>query len=88
MRGGRYGFVLEAEEWRSCTYTCNPASLYQMSYTCIFFVARWPGTPPARDAAAAEATASPADVSGQPAGGDGAAPAQPQGGSRVSVSVG
>ena len=38
-----WGFVLEREEWRRCTYTRNPASLYQMEYECIFFVARWPG---------------------------------------------
>lgn len=38
-----FGFVLEREEWRRCRYTNNPASLYQMEYQCIFFVARWPG---------------------------------------------
>lgn len=36
------GFVLEHEEWRRCGYTTNPASLYQMAYTCMFFVARKP----------------------------------------------
>eukprot|EP00965_Chrysotila_dentata_P234844 6200408-Pleurochrysis_carterae.AAC.1 len=37
------GFVFEAEQWQRCAYTCNSASMYSMSYNCIFFVARWPG---------------------------------------------
>jgi len=41
------GFVFEREEWCRCSYTCNPQSLYQMQYNCIFFVARRPPRQPA-----------------------------------------
>jgi len=37
-----YGFVIEAEEWKRCSYTTNPKSLYQTEYNCIFFTARKP----------------------------------------------
>ena len=41
-----HGFVLEREEWKRCGYTKNPASMYQMAYECVFFVARWPAAAP------------------------------------------
>ena len=39
--------TFEREEWCRCSYTCNPQSLYQMQYNCIFFVARRPPRQPA-----------------------------------------
>ena len=39
------GFSFEREEPTRCAYTRNPASMYQMEYECVHFVARAPSTP-------------------------------------------
>lgn len=37
------GFVIEHEEWHTCPYVRNTASMYRMEYECVCFTARWPG---------------------------------------------